>query len=362
MISTPLMCITCALVTTLTLSEVVRAQPAEIASDTRARAWATIARIHDDSIYSVAFRDTVRVHFDDGSDVVMYQYDVRADDLRNVRVVGRWCHMDPAVGPQTYGCQPVEYSQTEGIVRAQNRHPDRPSVIARFEQPDRVDPWSVPSVLKGLGHAPVVHDIRTRTEQLLECTDLAIEQENSRTVVLTGRDAYYRNHPYRVRVEIDAMTGRLVRYQLIDAVWDCLVTDWLTVEREDFDGVLVPGRVEYRMYDVAISDEHRQRLRDLCLLADIPPDAMHPDHSRFQEWVRIRTDVIGGPVPTRLAAPWQSSTADIIEVNWLHDKSWYELDILPNARFLSAPLECFVTGPHPVPLDLNYSSTTNSGG
>lgn len=312
--------------------------------EARAKAWAAIAAIRDESVQTLAWRDRVIVHQTNGPDVPMADYEVRSDDLRNLRVVGEEYFLRAGEALDKLQRKPLVLSNVDGVMRILNFHAEGCVGLVRVEKPDVILPWCIPSPVKGVGRVPNVVDIRSRADYLRELPDLRVEAESpGESIVLTGTELG-RARCWIHRVEIDPATGCVRRHQAIDPVWGALAVDWAVVRRADFGPISVPTRVEFRIYELNVDKETLAALWEARDRAGLNAAAMRPDSDDYGAWVRLRDEFFKDkPPPLRPYESWQSCDAQILSLNQRYDRSAFDLpDRGPVVRIFSDALECGV--------------------
>lgn len=317
-------------------------------SSLRARAWATILFIQEESVRTLETEERVMAHRLDGEPLTMARYVVRADDLRNVLVRGEVYYHHRRGGEIQVETRRVLTNCIEGVLRGIN--PDRGTGVVRLEQPQLILPWSMPSSIRGLGRVPVLGHIHSRSERLISLSDLRVEKEGDQAVTLTGSHSD-NGRVWLHRVEIDPTRGIAVRHEMINPTWDISVADWSIPSWTKVESAWLPSRVESRLFEPAIDQATWKRIRNEMEAAGISAEAMHPGDKNFGRWREVRSAVfpLGCPPARLIGGEWLSSECKHREVNIARDLTWFALPDIELKSVLSSPLECPVGRLEPEP-------------
>ncbi|MGE3108152.1 MAG: hypothetical protein AB7O77_07335 [Phycisphaerales bacterium] len=303
----------------------------------RARAWVRVLSIRDESIRSYIAMERVTTLAPDGRLLPTLECEVRTDEFRNVRVLGKQRFYDP----RTYdlvATQQVELSLHDGVQRTMA--PELRSGVARPEKPSEIWHWTYPSVHTGLGRSVNLQQLRRRADHLQDCEDLRVTAESDTEVTLVGT-GLVDTRRFKHRVTLDSRTGDVRRHEVIDMTWDTLFVDWAMTAWTEVDGCRVPSRVEYRVHENALTRPDLAELGRRVKGAGLSSDCQSPESRSYPEWCRIRDEYFrDGGVPTRLAAPPQVCDISYVQINTTPTESWF---VLPSAaqadEFMSAALE-----------------------
>lgn len=216
----------------------------------------------------------------------------------------------------------------------------------RPEDPGQVMPRALPCVLTGLGRFISPSELTTRAEHLASARDLHIVSEMPDRVTMEGntvtspvRDGRY----FRIRIELDPRTGDVLVTKVFDTRWDTLFVQWDTPNWIAVDCCRLPITTEYRVFQWTITQEQRQALGERMRRLDLPSECVQPHHARHAEWIALRDEVLGGPLPIRLSADPQKGVSTILGVNDWHDSRDFKLPDEEHAtRFYSLFLDAFV--------------------
>lgn len=296
----------------------------ECKGDNRALAWATVMRIRDESVHSMESRDRVTSYLEDGTAFPFQAYEVRWDDLRNLRYVGEQClRIDPS-DPAKKHCEPTEVCNIDGRLLATNVARDL--VIARSEKPDLLIPWCVGGAQKGLGHLPNIAELPSRWERFFAMSDLHVVSERPDATVVLGGTELHLQRPFATYVELDTSTGCVTRHWIVDLTFNTNWVEWRMPTWIEMESVFVPTRTEFRVFQPVLSAELRDALKAARDQAGLGADATFSSHPRFAEWVNVRDRVMGGTSPeVRIATEWKRCDIEPMRVNPIVDRSWFEV-------------------------------------
>lgn len=323
------------------------------AASLRARAWATILAINEQSVRTAEWIDHTHVHYEDGKTFPFVTARCRADDTGRLLIVSEERVCAEPGDFNSIISRPQIYSVRNGVMRTVSE--DGVGIVRPYRPVD-ITPWSLPGFWTGMGRQIDLSDPRTRAEHLLDCKDLEVEEADG-AVILTGFDRAER-HAYFHRVRIDARTGDVLSHMLISPEWGIPFIEYRMPTWRSIGAVRVPTRVEMRAYEPVISREQTERLN---AIADEHPelttDGIMSGGKEMIAWLEILREVFGpAGVPSRPAAGiWQSAWCDVISVNqeYAEDDFTLPLDHQPELM-ISEFLERIVDRFDPEASDLTH--------
>jgi hypothetical protein len=293
-----------------------------LTSDTRARAWATIAMIHDRSIRNIEWDDKIDALRSDGSVFDYVKHRSRLDEFGNMRVQGvQRLVTDPESG--TVAENEIMISVMDGVATWYRSEND--SAVVAGEDRALIDTNLMPGLLYGLGRTLDPTEMRSRGELMLADPAMKIISEVAEQVVV-GYSVHVFGRVYFHRVTIDPRWGLITKHEVVNPTWGFSFATYSVLEWQDIGEFKLPRRTEYRVADPLLSDDLLQRAAATLREHGLDRDAMRYDDPNFSEWEVLRKRLLEstGGVPPSTRVDIQSAVTTVYSVNQVRDRDWLE--------------------------------------